>query len=141
MCLSPLLFKSIDPLTREFQLCSIAPMMDVTDKHYRYFMRLLTSQTLLYTEMRGKYFLSRLLSLESRLSPLASLVSPLSSLPLRMMMNNQHCISSTTVDSTLKYAHERINQFLEMKEPRTVLQVGGSVPEIMREAMTTSLQV
>lgn len=30
---------------------SIAPMMDWTDRHYRYFMRLLTKKTLLYTEM------------------------------------------------------------------------------------------
>eukprot|EP00743_Colponemidia_sp_Colp-15_P007565 GILK01008178.1.p1 GENE.GILK01008178.1~~GILK01008178.1.p1 ORF type:complete len:453 (-),score=98.46 GILK01008178.1:135-1493(-) len=30
---------------------SIAPMMDITDKHYRYFMRLLTRKTVLWTEM------------------------------------------------------------------------------------------
>ncbi|MGB3614700.1 MAG: tRNA dihydrouridine(20/20a) synthase DusA [Elainellaceae cyanobacterium] len=30
---------------------SIAPMMDRTDRHYRYFMRQITRQTLLYTEM------------------------------------------------------------------------------------------
>jgi tRNA-dihydrouridine synthase A len=30
---------------------SIAPMMDRTDRHYRYFMRLMTKSTLLYTEM------------------------------------------------------------------------------------------
>lgn len=30
---------------------SIAPMMDWTDRHYRYFMRLITKHTLLYTEM------------------------------------------------------------------------------------------
>lgn len=30
---------------------SIAPMMDWTDRHYRYFMRLITRHTLLYTEM------------------------------------------------------------------------------------------
>lgn len=30
---------------------SIAPMMDRTDRHYRYFMRLITQSTLLYTEM------------------------------------------------------------------------------------------
>ncbi|NEQ42394.1 MAG: tRNA dihydrouridine(20/20a) synthase DusA [Leptolyngbya sp. SIOISBB] len=30
---------------------SIAPMMDRTDRHYRYFMRQLTQRTLLYTEM------------------------------------------------------------------------------------------
>ena len=30
---------------------SIAPMMDCTDRHYRFMMRLLTQQTLLYTEM------------------------------------------------------------------------------------------
>jgi len=30
---------------------SIAPMMDRTDRHYRYFMRQITQRTLLYTEM------------------------------------------------------------------------------------------
>ncbi len=30
---------------------SIAPMLDWTDRHYRYFARLMSSQTLLYTEM------------------------------------------------------------------------------------------
>ena len=32
-------------------LLSIAPMMDRTDRHYRYFMRKITNRTLLYTEM------------------------------------------------------------------------------------------
>lgn len=30
---------------------SVAPMMDVTDRHFRYFMRLITQKTTLYTEM------------------------------------------------------------------------------------------
>ena len=30
---------------------SVAPMMDRTDRHYRYFMRQITRHTLLYTEM------------------------------------------------------------------------------------------
>ena len=30
---------------------SVAPMMDRTDRHYRYFMRQITRRTLLYTEM------------------------------------------------------------------------------------------
>ncbi|EEC0711811.1 tRNA dihydrouridine(20/20a) synthase DusA, partial [Salmonella enterica subsp. enterica] len=30
---------------------SIAPMLDWTDRHCRYFLRLLSRQTLLYTEM------------------------------------------------------------------------------------------
>ncbi|MGB3650840.1 MAG: tRNA dihydrouridine(20/20a) synthase DusA [Rivularia sp. (in: cyanobacteria)] len=34
-----------------FQPLSIAPMMDRTDRHYRYFMRQITRRTLLYTEM------------------------------------------------------------------------------------------
>jgi len=33
------------------RLLSIAPMMDCTDRHYRYFMRLITKHVLLYTEM------------------------------------------------------------------------------------------
>lgn len=32
-------------------IISIAPMMDWTDRHYRYFMRLITRHTVLYTEM------------------------------------------------------------------------------------------
>lgn len=33
------------------RLFSVAPMMDCTDRHFRYFMRLLSSRVLLYTEM------------------------------------------------------------------------------------------
>ncbi|MGF1604461.1 MAG: tRNA dihydrouridine(20/20a) synthase DusA, partial [Thermosynechococcaceae cyanobacterium] len=34
-----------------FQPISVAPMMDRTDRHFRYFMRQITRRTLLYTEM------------------------------------------------------------------------------------------
>ncbi|WP_166359366.1 tRNA dihydrouridine(20/20a) synthase DusA [Pseudomonas akapageensis] len=37
-----------DPVSRRF---SVAPMMDWTDRHCRYFLRLLSSRALLYTEM------------------------------------------------------------------------------------------
>lgn len=40
----------IAPLNQGYPL-SIAPMMDRTDRHYRYFMRQITRRTLLYTEM------------------------------------------------------------------------------------------
>ena len=33
------------------QVISIAPMMDYTDRHFRYVMRKMTKKTLLYTEM------------------------------------------------------------------------------------------
>lgn len=39
---------TITPLNRRF---SVAPMLDWTDRHYRYFARLMSAQTLLYTEM------------------------------------------------------------------------------------------
>jgi len=41
------------PETQQAQghLLSIAPMMDYTDRHFRYFMRQITKRTLLYTEM------------------------------------------------------------------------------------------
>ncbi len=35
----------------EDRLISIAPMMECTDRHFRYFARLITRHTLLYTEM------------------------------------------------------------------------------------------
>ena len=35
----------------ERPVLSVAPMMDCTDRHYRYFMRCITSRTFLYTEM------------------------------------------------------------------------------------------
>jgi tRNA-dihydrouridine synthase A len=38
------------PATAKYPV-SIAPMMDCTDRHYRYMMRFLTKETLLYTEM------------------------------------------------------------------------------------------
>ena len=40
--------KTLQPLDRRL---SVAPMLDWTDRHYRYFARLLTRHTLLYTEM------------------------------------------------------------------------------------------
>ena len=42
--------RSISTLNQSYPL-SIAPMMDRTDRHYRYFMRQITRRTLLYTEM------------------------------------------------------------------------------------------
>ncbi|MEC7081897.1 MAG: tRNA-dihydrouridine synthase, partial [Pseudomonadota bacterium] len=39
---------SITPLNRKF---SVAPMLDWTDRHCRYFLRLMSKHTLLYTEM------------------------------------------------------------------------------------------
>lgn len=40
----------VEPMTHSCRL-SVAPMLDWTDRHCRYFHRLLSSQTLLYTEM------------------------------------------------------------------------------------------
>lgn len=37
---------------RQFGRLSVAPMMDVTDRHFRFLMRLLTRKTKLYTEMK-----------------------------------------------------------------------------------------
>jgi tRNA-dihydrouridine synthase A len=39
------------PFRRPQDTLSIAPMLDCTDRHYRYLMRLITKHTLLYTEM------------------------------------------------------------------------------------------
>lgn len=39
------------PGLSESRLLSIAPMLDWTDRHFRYFLRLITRHTLLYTEM------------------------------------------------------------------------------------------
>lgn len=55
---------------------SIAPMMDRTDRHYRYMMRLITKRTLLYTEMiTCKAILhgdrNRLLGFDSKEKPLS----------------------------------------------------------------------
>jgi len=43
--------KNKNPRRAERRPLSIAPMMEVTDRHFRYFMRQLTKKTLLYTEM------------------------------------------------------------------------------------------
>ncbi len=40
-----------NPLSRNVPIISIAPMMEWTDRHFRYFIRLITKHTLLYTEM------------------------------------------------------------------------------------------
>lgn len=41
----------ITPLAQRLHPFSVAPMMDRTDRHFRYFMRQITRKTLLYTEM------------------------------------------------------------------------------------------
>jgi tRNA-dihydrouridine synthase A len=41
----------LDYVTNDGNLLSVAPMMDRTDRHFRYFMRQITRRTLLYTEM------------------------------------------------------------------------------------------
>lgn len=41
----------IKKITPDPDLISIAPMLDWTDKHFRYFMRLITRRAMLYTEM------------------------------------------------------------------------------------------
>lgn len=50
MNLNSLLLTPISPTDR-FHPLSVAPMMDRTDRHFRYFMRQITKRTLLYTEM------------------------------------------------------------------------------------------
>ena len=40
----------LSPSERQYPV-SVAPMMDRTDRHFRYFMRQITKRTLLYTEM------------------------------------------------------------------------------------------
>jgi tRNA-dihydrouridine synthase A len=47
---APLNSLAVPPSFREHPL-SVAPMMDRTDRHFRYFMRQITRRTLLYTEM------------------------------------------------------------------------------------------
>ncbi|NEZ58604.1 tRNA dihydrouridine(20/20a) synthase DusA [Adonisia turfae] len=42
---------SFDPPSQRLHPLSVAPMMDRTDRHFRYFMRQITQKTLLYTEM------------------------------------------------------------------------------------------
>jgi tRNA-dihydrouridine synthase A len=42
----------INPLKERF---AIAPMVDVTDNHFRYFTRLLTKHSFLYTEMLNEH--------------------------------------------------------------------------------------
>lgn len=41
----------ITPVAQRLHPLSVAPMMDRTDRHFRYFMRQITRKTLLYTEM------------------------------------------------------------------------------------------
>lgn len=39
------------------RLLQVAPMLDVTDRHFRFLCRLLSKETLLWTEARGGCFL------------------------------------------------------------------------------------
>ena len=58
------------------RLLSVAPMMERTDRHFRYFLRLLSKETLLYTEMITAQAIvkgnkSKLLNLSKAERPLA----------------------------------------------------------------------
>jgi len=51
LAVSPYLIPEISDMTTLDRRFSVAPMIDWTDRHARYFLRLISSQTLLYTEM------------------------------------------------------------------------------------------
>lgn len=106
---------------------SLAPMMEYTDRHFRHLVRLISAKTLLYTEMVGASALYHE-QLDSKLRyqqeyPTAT----------------QEEIK-TNYDTT--YLHRFIGQGqIEPLEGPSVLQLGGSDPQIMYESAKTILEL
>lgn len=106
---------------------SLAPMMEYTDRHFRHLVRLVSSETLLYTEMVAANALSH----ERR-----SVIQDYES---------QNPTADTT-ETTTKYNDQYLRRYLqqgvvEPLEGPSVLQLGGSEPSQMVEAAQTVMDL
>ncbi|CEL98066.1 unnamed protein product [Vitrella brassicaformis CCMP3155] len=87
---------------------SVAPMMDYTDKHFRFLMRLLTRNATLYTEMMAANALH---------------------------YTNRQAAADATADSMIPRS---LATNAESIESPCVLQLGGSDPDVLAEASRTA---
>lgn len=104
---------------------SVAPMMDYTDRHYRYFMRLITKHTLLYTEMVTSWALlhgdvNRFLQFNDSEHPVA----------LQLGGNNPHDLAKC-VRLAEEYGYDEVN--LNLGCPSSRVRNGAFGACLMRE--------
>jgi tRNA-dihydrouridine synthase A len=101
---------------------SLAPMMEYTDRHFRHLVRLVSSQTLLYTEMVAANALAH----ERREQQLQATADG----------------AATTSNYDDQYLRRYLQQgVIEPLEGPSVLQLGGSDPQQMMEAAQTVMDL
>ena len=117
-----------DQLTKASTL-SLAPMMEYTDRHFRHLIRLLSSQTLLYTEMVAANTL-----VYERAGSIKS-------------YQERHP-DATEIELSQNYDGSYLNRFLGQSgirvppvEGASVLQLGGSDPEQLHAATKTVMEM
>ena len=106
---------------------SLAPMMEYTDRHFRHLVRLISSRTLLYTEMVGASTLhyERIQQKEAY-----SLENPLATEDEMCTSYNDH------------HLRRHVSQGdVAPLEGASVLQLGGSDPEVLCQAAQTVMQM
>jgi hypothetical protein len=106
---------------------SLAPMMEYTDRHFRHLVRLVSSETLLYTEMVAANALAR----ERR--------------DQREDYQQLHGVADSAA-TTSNYDDQYLRRYLqqgvvEPLEGPSVLQLGGSDPQQMMEAAQTVMDL
>jgi len=119
---------------------SLAPMMECTDRHFRQLVRLISQQTLLYTEMTSANAISyeRMDAREnvSRGEPI------LSNLHTNSVLIEQSQLDVDQFDYDMTYLRRFIGQAQGSHlEGPSVLQLGGSDPHILSEASSTIMDL
>ncbi|KAL7569167.1 hypothetical protein ACA910_016993 [Epithemia clementina (nom. ined.)] len=108
---------------------SLAPMMEYTDRHFRHMLRLLSSETLLYTEMvaANTLYYERVESIKA--------------------YQEQHP-DATELEATSNYDDSFLQRIVRQSgihappaEGPSVLQLGGSNPDLMFKAVETLMEM
>ena len=115
---------------------SLAPMMEYTDRHFRHMVRLVSKNTLLYTEMVAANAIvhERRESKERREN---LIIHPAKGSLLEEQVHQD--LDSFGYDMT--YLRRYLGQSAIMREGPSVLQLGGSDPKQLEEACQTLLQL
>ena len=115
---------------------SLAPMMEYTDRHFRHMVRLISKNTLIYTEMVTSNAIvhERRESLERK--------DNLTSLPVKgSLLEEQVQLDLDSFGYDMRYIRRFLGQGAMMREGPSVLQLGGSDPEQLQQACNTLMQL
>lgn len=122
---------------------SLAPMMDYTDRHFRHLVRLISSRTLLYTEMVAANALAH-----ERRNAIDDYIAS----EQQQQQNDDEsrwrsCRSELEEAALTKYDDSFLQRYLaqgrsvEPREGPSVLQLGGSDPQQLYEAAQTVMEL